>query len=117
MKTTEKIQIGEQIRHYRTLKNMSQEALALSAGINPAFVGHIERGLKSPTVNTLQKISAALDISLAELFTPIEPEEQRSSKIRSIDIERLICSLRNLNDEQVSMLTQIVLNMIKFKNM
>lgn len=38
--------IGEQIRHYRTQKNMSQESLALAAGVNPAFVGQLERGLK-----------------------------------------------------------------------
>lgn len=111
------IQIGEQIRHYRRLKNMSQENLALAAGITPAFVGYIERGLKSPTVNTLQKISTALNISLAELFSPIPSEPVSRSQIRSIDIERLIFSLKELSDDEVALLTQIVASIISFKKM
>lgn len=117
MENAETIQIGEQIRYYRNLKNMSQEALALSAQITPAYVGLIERGLKSPTVNTLQKISSVLGISLAELFTPISLKEQYSSEIRSVDIERIIYSLNKLNDDELSMITQIILNIIKLKNM
>lgn len=109
------IQIGEQIKYYRHLKNMSQEALTLSAGITPAFVGHIERGLKSPTVNTLQKITSALDISLVDLFTPIEAESVPPSRIRSLDTERLLFSLAELSDEEFSLLTQIITNIVKFK--
>lgn len=109
------IQIGEQIKYYRHLKNMSQEALALSAGITPAFVGHIERGLKSPTVNTLQKITSALDISLVELFTPIETAQNPPSRIRSLDMERLLFSLKDLSDEEFALLTQIITNVVRFK--
>lgn len=57
-----------QIRYYRHLKGMSQEELALKANINPAYFGQVERGLKCPTVDTLYKISKALDISLSELL-------------------------------------------------
>lgn len=117
MQNSKTIHIGEQIKYYRHLKNMSQEALALSAGITPAFVGHIERGLKSPTVNTLEKISTALDISLVELFTPVTTESTPSSKMRSIDMELLISSIKNLNDEEVALLTKIVLNIVKFKEL
>ncbi len=115
MQNSKIIYIGEQIRYYRHLQNMSQETLALSAGITPAFVGHIERGLKSPTVNTLEKISTALGISLVELFTPITTESPPPSTIRSIDIEQLILSLKDLSDEEVALLTKIVLNIVKFK--
>ena len=40
--------VGSRIRYYRKLQNMSQEKLALTASINPAFVGHLERGEKKP---------------------------------------------------------------------
>lgn len=115
MQNSKTIHIGEQIRYYRHLQNMSQETLALSAGITPAFVGHIERGLKSPTVNTLEKISTALDISLVELFTPVTTESTPPSKTRSFDMEQLIFSLKALSDEEVALLTKIVLNIVKFK--
>lgn len=115
MENSKTIHIGEQIRYYRHLQNMSQETLALSAGITPAFVGHIERGLKSPTVNTLEKISTALGISLMELFTPVTTESTPPSKIRSTDMGRLIFSLKDLSDEEVALLTKIVLDIVRFK--
>ena len=67
------INVGERIRYFRNLRGWSQETLALQAEINPAFLGHLEQGLKSPTVKTLEKIVHALDISLAELFAEPQP--------------------------------------------
>ena len=64
-------------RYFRKLKGWSQETLALQAEINPAFLGHLERGLKSPTVKTLEKIACALDISMAELFAEPETSQWR----------------------------------------
>lgn len=60
--------IGERIRYFRHLRGWSQEQLALRAGLNTAFLGHLERGLKSPTVRTVEKIANALEITLGELF-------------------------------------------------
>ena len=67
------VNVGERIRYFRNLRGWSQETLALQAEINPAFLGHLERGLKSPTIKTLEKIVRALDISLAELFADPQP--------------------------------------------
>lgn len=47
--------IGARIRYFRKLKGLSQEKLAWEAGINPAFLGELERGQKSPTLKTLEK--------------------------------------------------------------
>ena len=55
------------IRYYRHAKGFSQEDLSLRAGLNPAYFGQVERGLKCPTVDTLYKIASALNISLSEL--------------------------------------------------
>ena len=60
--------IGARIKYFRTRNGMSQEKLAWDAGINPAFLGELERGKKSPTVKTLEKIACALRINLYELF-------------------------------------------------
>ena len=59
--------IASRIRHYRQSKGLSQEELALRASLNPAYFGQVERGLKCPTVDTLNKIALALDIPLPEL--------------------------------------------------
>lgn len=61
--------IGERIKYFRMSKKLSQEKLALMAEINPAFLGHLERGLKSPTMNTVDKIINALGVSYGEFFS------------------------------------------------
>ena len=40
----------------------------MKAELNPAYLGQIERGLKCPTIETLYKITCALDVSLPEFF-------------------------------------------------
>ena len=47
------IEVGERIRYFRLKCNFSQEALALRIGMNPSYIGHLERGLKCPTIDTL----------------------------------------------------------------
>ena len=61
--------IGANIRKYRLQLELSQEALALSAGIHPAYLGRLERGEKCPTIDTLYKICDALKISVSKLLT------------------------------------------------
>lgn len=63
------IKTGQRIRYFRQLQGISQEALALKSGMNPAYLGHLERGLKCPTIDTLYRITHALGISLSEFFS------------------------------------------------
>ena len=51
---------------------MSQEDLALEAGVNKNYLSDLERGERNPTVKILEKIARALDINLQELFKGIE---------------------------------------------
>ena len=62
------VAVGNQIKHFRRLRDMSQEELALRANLNPAYFGQVERGLKCPTIDTLCKVAAALEISPAKLL-------------------------------------------------
>lgn len=78
--------LGEKIRALRQSRGLSQEKLAFKAGLNTSFLGQVERGQKSPTIETLYKISSALDARLDELFqfdyaTVIETELSYADKI------------------------------------
>ena len=42
-------EVGAKIKYLRQKRGLSQEALALSCDMNPAFLGHVERGMRSPT--------------------------------------------------------------------
>lgn len=53
-------------------RSLSQEELAELAGVHRTYVGMIERGEKNVTVLSAQKISAALGISVSELFKGYE---------------------------------------------
>ena len=61
-------QISQKIVHFRNEKKITQEKLALSAGLNRAYVGYIERGERKPTITTLAKLAKALGIKLYKLF-------------------------------------------------
>ncbi|NTZ20973.1 XRE family transcriptional regulator [Paenibacillus sp. JMULE4] len=61
--------VGERIRIIRQQRDISQEQLAFRAGLTPSYVGQLERGQKSPTVDTLDKISSALNVTLEDLFS------------------------------------------------
>ena len=77
--------LGSRIRQFRNAAGLSQEKLAWQAGIAPAFLGQLERGLKSPTVKTLEKLTRALGISIAELFSgPADLSDEKDAAIKQI---------------------------------
>lgn len=64
------------LRRIRVAKNISQDELALRAGVERAYVGHIERGAKNPTIKTVEKLSEALECAASELLADIEKGEE-----------------------------------------
>lgn len=61
-------EVGMNIRLRRTKMGISQEELAYNSEISRGTMGSIERGESSPTIETLAKISNALNIELYKLF-------------------------------------------------
>lgn len=62
------LQVGARLRELRKSINVSQEQLALKANLTTSYIGMLERGLKSPTVDTLEKLAYALEVDIDELF-------------------------------------------------
>ena len=60
--------VGERIRKIRKEEGLSLKLFALRCDMNAAYVGHIERGIQNPTLNTLERICKGLDISVEDLF-------------------------------------------------
>jgi transcriptional regulator with XRE-family HTH domain len=61
--------IGRTVRLVRTKQGISQENLALNAGMDRSYVGGIERGEHNLTTINLIKIATALGIRASELLT------------------------------------------------
>lgn len=62
------LDLGRRIGGLRRRRGISQEKLALQAGINRGFMGKIERGQKRASVETLAKVARVLEVELPELF-------------------------------------------------
>lgn len=57
-------EIGKRIRAERRKQDLTQEKLAEMAGISESFMGHIERGGRTLSIETLAKLSDALNLSM-----------------------------------------------------
>lgn len=66
---TEKI--GNRIRELRKEKGISQEKLAFSAELDRTYVAGVESGKRNPSIKSLEKILAALDVTFEEFFRNI----------------------------------------------
>ena len=69
------VSVGAVLRDYRKAKGLSQEVLSGLAGLDRTHYSKIERGLRSPTLETLFKIANALDVPPHELIIAIEKIE------------------------------------------
>lgn len=72
--------IGRNIRRIRLEKGISQEALALEAEVDRAYMSGLERGVKNPTVLLLDRIAQVLKISVSEL-TRVNTGSARSKNL------------------------------------
>lgn len=64
--------IGQVIYAYRKKKHMSQELLSGLAGLDRTHYSKIERGLRSPTIDTLFRIAYAMGVPPNEIIKSIE---------------------------------------------
>lgn len=70
---------GTLVRELRAQKGFSQEEFALLCGLHRTYVGSIERGEKTVTIETARKLSEALDVPLSEMFARIETRRTEAS--------------------------------------
>lgn len=59
--------MGRRIRKRRRWMDMTQEQLAEKVGVCTSFIGHIERGSRKLSVETLWEICKALEISMDKI--------------------------------------------------
>ena len=55
------VDFGRRVKHLRKEQGITQEELALNVGISASFLGHIERGTRVASLETLVKLCHALN--------------------------------------------------------
>jgi len=63
--------LGLQIRELRKTKSLSQESMALQAGIDRSYMGSIERGERNVSFLTLVKIAKVLECDISNFTNNI----------------------------------------------
>ncbi len=63
--------IGRNIRKFRIEKKLRQEDLAERAGLSEKYIGMVERGEKTPSLETFIHIINALEISADMVLTDV----------------------------------------------
>jgi transcriptional regulator with XRE-family HTH domain len=87
--------IAERLKNIRTHKKLSQKEIALTVGIDRAQYSRFESGKVEPTLPTLRKISEALEIKLADLFSEEENFDVNSYEKTLVEKVRMIDQLEN----------------------
>ena len=62
------ITFGRRIRSLRERKKFSQEEFAETVNLDRTYISGIERGVRNPTLSTIQRLAQGLGISLQELM-------------------------------------------------
>ena len=102
--------IGQRIRNYRTQKGLSQEKLAELAGCHPTYIGQLERGEKNVTLESVEKIASAMDISLSELFDKLGKSGGNNIAAKCYDL------VASKNEAEQKQLYKMLQEMDKYKN-
>jgi transcriptional regulator with XRE-family HTH domain len=55
--------IGTRIRKKRSERGLSQKALAEAVGVSPPAINRFEKGIKTPSIDTLAKLAKVLGVS------------------------------------------------------
>ncbi|MEG0766237.1 MAG: helix-turn-helix transcriptional regulator [Clostridia bacterium] len=85
------VAIGARIRRARKMSNLTQSKLAERVEISTSFLGHIERGSRIASIETMARIAIELELSLDTLvFGPEHGSEYPLPKEMSVDQRKTI---------------------------
>lgn len=100
--------IGKKIKQYRLANGWTQQELGAKIGISKNAIGNYEKGFRSPKKNTMFDLANAFNVSIDDLFPPIQKDtSSTTSQIQSIYDElepleqrKVITYAEKLRDEQ-----------------
>ncbi len=93
--------LGEKIRKARKQKGLTQEQLAEACDLSTAHIGHIERGTRALSIESLITISQYLHVSTDYLLLDISNSADR-------DLSALLRAADSAGDEKYKKLYNII---------
>jgi len=65
--------LAENVVRLRAERGMSQEALALEAGLHRTFVAHVERQARNISLDNIERLAIALNVPITALLRLPDP--------------------------------------------
>jgi transcriptional regulator with XRE-family HTH domain len=79
------VAMGERIRRARENERLTQEQLAENCSLSTAHMGHIERGTRTPSLESVFRISKSLHVSMDYLLTnSLTPDDTLLSNVNAL---------------------------------
>ena len=66
------VSFGNSIRKLRATKKLSQRALSERSGLDVSYLSGIERGVRNPSLKSLESVAKGLGCSIAETFKDLD---------------------------------------------
>ncbi len=67
-----KLKVGQRIKELRKQLELSQETLANKAEVDRTYITDVENGRRNVSIEILEKVIVALEVSFTEFFTSKE---------------------------------------------
>jgi transcriptional regulator with XRE-family HTH domain len=78
--------LGQRLRALRKQRSLSQERLGERSGLSGKFIGEVERGEKSISVDSLYRVASALEVPLKHLT---DVQSNRQAHVPTAEAERI----------------------------
>ena len=75
-----KQRFGKAVRRRRRELDLSQEALAERADVHRTYIANIERGELNPSLENIEKIAKALEMTIADFLAQYQVEDDEQSE-------------------------------------
>lgn len=72
-KTEQQVHVRDAVRRLREARGLSVRTLASKCGFSASFISQVELGQASPSIASLDRIAAALGVTLGEFFQAVTP--------------------------------------------
>ena len=112
----ERVELSQRIRFLRKKKGLNQGALAEKVGINPSHLSRLENGKYQPSVDALQKIAEALEVSVDFLLSDDDSGELEV-KIENKSLSERLRLIDTLDEADQQALIQVIDSMLTKQRM
>jgi transcriptional regulator with XRE-family HTH domain len=101
--------VGSRIREIRKDKGLTQEEVGEVCGFHYSYLGRLERGEKNISLDSLRKISDALQVDVKQLFGPPEYFELLTEK--EAGMQEILLLLKKRSKKEIQMISVLLKNM------